>query len=191
MQKPRIFKSSPWNLYFVRNVYAKQKNKLWHYLRSSIALKRLGNPPIPTGGPTNRTSGPSHSDKGTKTVETDELMSLLSTLWSFGDSADNAQNVNAILSPRLSLRHPWKFQFRFQDKKLRKFWVMLKPGCQCLIKHSMANCVVHPLLALALSPIQKGRIQMSLISVPLLCWWENSTIKESWGQASCNWPKKV
>ena len=31
-----------------------------------------------------------------------------STLWSFGDCADNAQNVNAILSPRPSLRHPWK-----------------------------------------------------------------------------------
>ena len=89
MQKPRIFKSSPWNSYFARNVFAKQKNKLWHYLRSSIALKRLGNPPIPTGGPTHQTSGPSHHDEGKKRWKRMNKCPFLCTLWSFGDFADN------------------------------------------------------------------------------------------------------
>ena len=73
---------------------------------SPVALKHLGTL-IPTSGPTHQTNfGPSHHDEGTKTEEMDKEMSVLSTLWSFGDCADNAQNVNTILSPRPSLRPP-------------------------------------------------------------------------------------
>ena len=76
MQKPWIFKSSPGNSYSAQNVYAIQK-KIMTFLMKSRSSEASRKSTDSNRRPTHETSGPSHRDEGTKTVKTDEEMSIL------------------------------------------------------------------------------------------------------------------
>ena len=64
--KSREFSNHPLETHILRRTFMQNRKKLWRPLRSPVALRRLGNPPIPTGGLLTRLLDPPIVRRGQK-----------------------------------------------------------------------------------------------------------------------------